>query len=326
MESGEGEGFRHVPVLATEVVRALTGPQGAAAQGTFVDCTVGGGGHAEALLAAATAISLVGIDRDPAALAAARRRLERFGGRYRLLHRRFGQLAAVLEEVGARKVRGVLYDLGVSSPHLDDPGRGFSFRSEGPLDMRMDPTQALTAADVVNTSTEAELASLIARWGEERHARRIARAIVHRRARRPFASTTDLAEVVVGAIPAAARRSGPHPARRTFQALRIEVNDELKELEASLPQAIEALDPGGRIAVISYHSLEDRIVKRTFADGAAGCTCPRDLPVCVCGARARLRVITRRPIRPGPEELEANPRSSSARLRVAERLGQPGAA
>jgi 16S rRNA (cytosine1402-N4)-methyltransferase len=184
----------------------------------------------------------------------------------------------------------------------------------------MDPAQALTAADVVNRYPEAELASVLSRWGEERFARRIAGAIARRRTQRPFADTADLAEVVKDAIPAATRRTGPHPARRTFQALRIEVNDELGELEATLPQAIEALRPGGRVAVISYHSLEDRLVKRTFADAAAGCRCPRDLPVCVCGARASLRVITRKPLRPGAEEIEANPRASSAMLRVAERL------
>jgi 16S rRNA (cytosine1402-N4)-methyltransferase len=316
----EGPPFHHVPVLAAEVVQELMPALEAAPEGTLVDCTVGGGGHAEALLAAAPGASLVGLDRDPEALAAAAARLARFGDRVVLAHRRFGELAAVLAEVGARDVRGVLYDLGVSSPHLDQPARGFGFRSGGPLDMRMDPAQALTAADVVNGYPEPALASVLSRWGEERFARRIAGAIVRRRLERPFADTADLAEVVKEAIPAATRRTGPHPARRTFQALRIEVNNELGELEATLPQAIEALQPGGRVAVISYHSLEDRLVKRTFADAAAGCRCPRDLPVCVCGARAVLRVITRKPLRPGPEELEGNPRASSAMLRVAERL------
>jgi 16S rRNA (cytosine1402-N4)-methyltransferase len=297
----EGAPFHHVPVLAAEVVRELAPALTGAPAGTLVDCTLGGGGHAEALLAALPGASLVGLDRDPEAL--------------------FGDLAAVLEEVGASDVRGILYDLGVSSPHLDHPARGFGFRSGGPLDMRMDPAQALTAADVVNTYTEAALASVLSRWGEERFARRIAGAIVRRRSQRPFDDTADLAEVVKDAIPAATRRTGPHPARRSFQALRIEVNDELGELDATLPQAIEALRPGGRIAVISYHSLEDRLVKRTFAGAAAGCRCPRDLPVCVCDAHASLRGITRKPVRPTPEELQANPRSSSAMLRVAERLG-----
>jgi len=318
-----GAPFHHVPVLAAEVVRELMPALEGAPGGTLVDCTVGGGGHAEALLAAAPGASLVGLDRDPEALAAAAGRLARFGDRVILAHRRFGELAAVLAEVGARDIRGVLYDLGVSSPHLDQPARGFGFRSGGPLDMRMDPAQALTAADVVNGYPEAALASVLSRWGEERFARRIAGAIARRRVQRPFTDTGDLAEVVKDAIPAATRRTGPHPARRTFQALRIEVNNELGELEATLPQAIEALRPGGRVAVISYHSLEDRLVKRTFADAAAGCRCPRDLPVCVCGARAVLRVVTRKPLRPAPEELEANPRASSAMLRVAERLDRP---
>ena len=328
MSEGPDEGvpFQHVPVLSPEVVALLTPAFDALPEGTLIDCTLGGGGHAEALLAAIPGSSLVGLDRDPQALAAAGRRLARFGDRVTLAHRRFGDLAAVLAEVGARDVRGILYDLGVSSPHLDHPDRGFGFRSRGPLDMRMDPTQTLTAADVVNGYTEAELASVLSRWGEERFARRIAGAIGRRRAQRPFTETTDLAEVVKDAIPAATRRTGPHPARRTFQALRIEVNDELGELQATLPQAIAALQPGGRVAAISYHSLEDRLVKRTFADAAAGCTCPRDLPVCVCGAQAELRVVTRKPIRPGPGELEANPRSSSAMLRVAERIAVAEAA
>ena len=318
--------FEHVPVLTREVVDALMPAISGPPAGTVVDCTLGGGGHAEAVLSAAPGTSLVGFDRDPEALAAARRRLARFAGRVTFVGRRFSELAEGLEEVGAGDVRAILYDLGVSSPHLDRPDRGFGYRSGGPLDMRMDPTQALTAADVVNGYPEAELASVLFRWGEERFARRVARSIVRRRAQRPFETTTDLAEVVREAIPAATRRTGGHPARRTFQALRIEVNGEVGELQSSLPQAIDALQPGGRLAVISYHSLEDRIVKRTFAAEANGCTCPRDLPVCVCGAEARLRLITRRPIRPGPEEVEANPRSASAVLRVAQRLGSEKAA
>lgn len=337
--------FEHVPVLQAEVVAALApalgvrrdaepgarGVPGAAAGGPFrpllVDCTLGGGGHAGALLGAAPDAALLGLDRDPDALAAAGSRLAAFPGRVTLMQRRFGDLAAALSSLPeGQEVRAVLYDLGVSSPHLDRAERGFGYRAEGPLDMRMDPGQALTAAGVVNSYPEADLARILATWGEERFARRIAAAIVARRARQPFATTTDLAEVVKAAIPAATRRQGPHPARRTFQALRIEVNGELAELEASLPQAIDALGPGGRVAVISYHSLEDRIVKRTFAAGAAGCRCPRDFPICVCGAQASLRLVTRKAVVPGPEELEANPRAASARLRVAERLGAQEAA
>ena len=243
-----GAPFHHVPVLAAEVVRELMPALEAAPGGTLVDCTVGGGGHAEALLAAAPGASLVGLDRDPEALAAAAGRLARFGDRVVLAHRRFGELAAVLAEVGASDIRGVLYDLGVSSPHLDQPARGFGFRSGGPLDMRMDPAQVLTAADVVNGYPEAALASVLSRWGEERFARRIAGAIARRRVQRPFADTADLAEVVKDAIPAATRRTGPHPARRTFQALRIAVNDELTQLDTALPAAWDLLAPSGRLA------------------------------------------------------------------------------
>ena len=326
----EGSPFHHLPVLVAEVVAALLpgcsggSPAAPGGQtGVFVDCTLGGGGHAEALLRAAPGIRLVGLDRDADALEAARLRLAPFADRIVLVKQRFGDLSAALAEAGAHDAQGVLYDLGVSSVHLDRAERGFSYRASGALDMRMDPSGGPSAADVVNGYPEAELASVIARFGEERFARRIAGAIVRRRGSRPFESTTDLAEVVRDAIPAATRRSGGHPARRTFQALRIEVNEELGELQASLPQAIEALVPGGRVAVISYHSLEDRITKREFAAGAAACRCPRDLPVCVCGVRAILRVVTRKPIVPAPAELQSNPRAASARLRVAERLALP---
>jgi 16S rRNA (cytosine1402-N4)-methyltransferase len=263
---------------------------------------------------------LIGLDRDDEALEAAAERLAPFGNRVRLVHRDFGQLAEVLEELDEEQLAGVLYDLGVSSPQLDRADRGFRYRGDAPLDMRMDRSQPFTAADVVNGYDERRLAGVIGRLGEERFAGRIARAIVRRRAERPFESTEDLAAVVRDAIPAATRRTGPHPARRTFQAIRIEVNGELDALAASLPAAIDALRPGGRVAVISYHSLEDRIVKRTFAEGAKGCTCPPDLPVCVCGRQAALRVLTRRPVRPAEQEIEDNPRADSARLRVAERL------
>lgn len=301
------------------------------AGGVLVDCTLGGGGHAEALLAAAPQACLVGLDRDSSARDAAAATLAPFGGRVTLVGRSFRELGDVLaglrpETDRAGGIAAVLYDLGVSSAHLDQPDRGFGFRLDGPLDMRMDRSQAFTAADIVNTYSAGDLSRVLARWGEERFAGRIAGAIVRRRAQRPFESTADLADVVRAAIPAATRRSGPHPARRTFQALRIEVNDEIGQLEASLPQAIAALEPGGRVAVISYHSLEDRFVKRTFVAGAQGCRCPRDLPVCVCGAHADLRILNRKGVTASPEELAENPRSSSARLRVAERLAPAEAA
>lgn len=312
--------FEHSPVLAREVVEWLSPALGPGL--TVADCTLGGAGHAAALLEAVDGLRLIGLDRDEEAIEAATERLRPFGHRVRLVRRDFARLAEVLEELDAEPLAGILYDLGVSSPQLDHAERGFRYRGDAPLDMRMDRSQPLSAADVVNGYEERRLAGVIRRLGEERFAGRIARAIVRRRADRLFSSTEDLAAVVRDAIPAATRRTGPHPARRTFQAIRIEVNGELEALEATLPAAIGALRPGGRVAAIAYHSLEDRIVKRTFADAARGCRCPPDLPVCVCGREAVLRVLTKRPVRPGDEEVASNPRADSARLRVAERLGE----
>lgn len=317
------EEFQHDPVLPAEVLRWLSPALGPGL--TLVDCTVGGAGHATALLRAVDGLRLIGLDRDEAALAAATERLRPFGDRVRLVRSDFSALTDVLERLDVEAPGGVLYDLGVSSPQLDHAERGFRYRSDAPLDMRMDRSQPLTAADVVNGYEERRLARVIGTLGEERFAGRIARAIVRRRAERPFSGTEDLAAVVRDAIPAATRRTGPHPARRTFQAIRIEVNGELDALRTSLPAAIEALRPTGRVAVISYHSLEDRIVKRTFVDAARGCRCPPDVPVCVCGRTPEVRLLTRRPVRPGPEEVAANPRADSARLRVAEKLA-PGEA
>lgn len=283
-----------------------------------MDATLGRGGHARAVLAAAPAAQLVGIDRDPDALAASRTLLAAHEERIRLVRGDFKDIEALLERLGIEEVRGVLFDLGVSSPQLDEAGRGFGYRADGPLDMRMDTDQRLSADDVVNRYPEAELERVIRRFGEERFARRIARAIV---ASRPVSGTHALAQIVKGAIPAATRRTGGHPARRTFQAIRIEVNDELGALRRALPAAIDRMEPGGRIVAISYHSLEDRIVKTTFAEEARGCICPPDFPVCRCGASARVRVLTRRPVRPPEEEVERNPRAGSAKLRAAERLG-----
>jgi 16S rRNA (cytosine1402-N4)-methyltransferase len=311
----------HEPVLAAEVAGVLVPVL--AGGGVLLDATVGLGGHAHRLLLGAPRATLIGIDRDPYALAQARARLAGLGQRVELVRGEFAQLAAVLERLGSAPLRGVLFDLGVSSPQLDRPERGFSFRHDGPLDMRMDPSRQLTAEHVVNHYEEAELARVIARYGEERYARRIARAIVRNR---PILSTGRLAEVVAEVIPQPSRRGARiHPARRTFQALRIEVNDELGQLEQALPAALERLEPGGRICVISYHSLEDRIVKRTFARAARGCICPPDLPMCSCGARATLRLLTRRAVRPSEAEVAANPRASAARLRSAEKLDEGAA-
>ncbi|MGH2733618.1 MAG: 16S rRNA (cytosine(1402)-N(4))-methyltransferase RsmH [Actinomycetota bacterium] len=311
----------HVPVLLAEVKSWLM--PALAEGGVLVDCTVGGGGHAEALLDSSPRLRLVGIDRDPEALEVTERRLRGFGGRVVLVRRGFAKLSMVIEELGMGSVQGVLYDLGVSSLQLERPERGFRYRDPSPLDMRMDRSEPLSAADVVNGYSEDRLAKLLADFGEERFAARIARAIVRRRERQPFLGGEDLASVIIEAIPAATRRRGPHPARRTFQALRIEVNQELDQLRASLPQATESLAPAGRLAVISYHSLEDRIVKRALAEEARGCRCPVSFPICVCGAQARLRLLTARPTLPTPAEVGTNPRSRSARLRVAERLAPP---
>jgi 16S rRNA (cytosine1402-N4)-methyltransferase len=305
----------HDPVLVERMLDLLV--PALERGGVVVDATLGRGGHARRLLDAAPGIELVGIDRDPAAVDAARAVLAPHSRRVRIVRDNFARLPSVLERLGIPSVRGVLFDLGVSSPQLDEADRGFSFRHDGPLDMRMDPSGQVSAHDVVNVYPEPDLARVIRRYGEERCAHRIARRIV---SRRPLLSTADLAAVVKDAIPAPARRSGGHPARRTFQAIRIEVNDELGALESGLPAALDVLEPGGRIAVISYHSLEDRIVKRFFADEARGCICPPDFPVCRCGAAARLRVLTRRPLRPSQEEVDRNPRASAAKLRAAERI------
>ncbi len=305
----------HQPVLADQVVELLL--PALEHGGVVVDATLGRGGHAARILEAAPRASLIGIDRDPVALESSRANLAAFSDRVRFASDNFSQLASVLERLRVASVRGVLFDLGVSSPQLDEPGRGFSFRAAGPLDMRMDPLRPLSADTVVNDYEEQELARVIQRYGEERFARRIARAIVRAR---PLTDTSSLAEVIRDAIPAATRRTGPHPARRTFQAIRIEVNDELGSLETALPAAVDALEPGGRMVVLSYHSLEDRIVKRYFIEEASGCVCPPTFPVCTCGAEARVRILTRRPIKPPAEELERNARASAAKLRAAERV------
>jgi 16S rRNA (cytosine1402-N4)-methyltransferase len=305
----------HRPVLAGTVVDLLLPAVGGG--GVFVDGTLGRAGHALRILESAPRVHLVGIDRDPEALEACRTHLAVHAGRVTLVRDDFENLAAVLERLGIEAARGVLLDLGVSSPQLDAADRGFSYRSDGPLDMRMDPGQRLSARDVVNGYEQRDLARVISRYGEERFASRVARAIV---AHRPIERTSELAEIVRDAIPAATRRTGGHPAKRTFQALRIEVNGEITRLEGVLPQTVDVLDPGGRVIVISYHSLEDRTVKRFFNEQARGCTCPPDFPVCTCGAEATVKVINRRPITPTEDEMTDNPRARSAKLRAAERL------
>jgi 16S rRNA (cytosine1402-N4)-methyltransferase len=299
--------------MVDEVVGLLS----AAPPGVVLDATVGGAGHARAVLEAAPHLSILGIDQDPDAVAAARDALQGYGPRATVVHARFDSLTGTLDGLGVDRLSGALFDLGVSSPQLDRAERGFSYRSDAPLDMRMDPGRPTTAADVVNGWREADLARLFQVNGEPRFGRRIARAVV---AARPIRMTADLAETVRGAIPAAARRTGGHPARRVFQAVRIAVNEELDILPAAIDAALDRLKPGGRCVVLSYHSGEDRIVKDRFAFAATGgCECPPGLP-CVCGAQPTVRLLNRRAGRPAAAEIAANRRAESARLRAAERL------
>jgi 16S rRNA (cytosine1402-N4)-methyltransferase len=301
------QSFEHIPVLRDEVISVFA-PVPA---GVLVDATVGGGGHSAALLAARADIRVVGLDRDEVALAAAAERLAPFGERVTLVHAPFSSL----DDATAGSLSGVLFDLGVSSPQLDHSERGFSYRADAPIDMRMDQSIGHTAAHMVNELPEAALAALFRENGEGRLSGRIARAVV---SARPLTSTVQLADVVAAAVPAAVRRKG-HPAKRVFQALRIAVNDELGQLEIALPVALERLEVGGRCAVISYHSGEDRLTKQTFARAATGgCTCPPDLP-CVCGAVVRHQLVFRGARRPRAEEIAVNRRAESARLRVIER-------
>ena len=308
----------HQPVLLTSVIEALQ-PQ---AGGIYVDGTVGAGGHAAAILRASAPDGvLFGIDQDKSALQIATRRLAEFGDRVHLLHSNFDQLSQIAKQYQIPPATGILLDLGISSMQVDRPDRGFSFQADGPLDMRMDDTAGETAADLVNHLPESELADLIYQYGEERRSRRIARAIVRAR---PIWRTADLARIVAEAT-AATRRTGKrqrrakiHPATRTFQALRIAVNDELNAVKRFLPQAIDLLKPGGRLAVISFHSLEDRIVKHYFRQEAQDCICPPEQPVCTCKHKATIRIITKRPIMPSSAELDGNPRARSAKLRVVE--------
>ena len=311
------EEFRHETVLLRESVEGILGDP----DGIYVDCTLGGGGHSAALADRLSPSGcLVGIDQDPAALQAGRLRLTGVRPTVHVVQGNFREIGAVLDQLGIGQVDGILFDLGVSSHQIDLPQRGFSYMNNGPLDMRMNPEQSLTAQEIVNTYPEKELARVIFEYGEERWARRIAKFIVEARRNRPLTTTFELVELIAAAIPAAARRQGPHPAKRTFQAIRIEVNGELSILPAALRTAIDRLKPGGKIGVISFHSLEDRIVKNTFAALLGHCVCPPKAPVCICNPRATLR-LPGKPIAPSLAEVEANPRSRSAKLRIAEKVG-----
>ncbi len=311
----------HIPVMADRVV-ALLAPALSQPGAVVVDGTVGMGGHAAALLAACPDAHLVGIDRDADALALAADRLEPYADRITLVQAVYDQVAAVLTRLGRAHVHGVLLDLGVSSYQLDTSARGFAYAADAPLDMRMDASTEITAADVLNTYSGADLARVLSRYGEERFARRIAVAIVRERQREPFTTSERLVALLRSTVPAASQRSGGHPAKRTFQALRIEVNDELAVLEAALPAAVNALAVSGRVVVLAYHSLEDRLVKQALARGAASRT-PVDLPVELPGHAPVLRLLTRGAERPNEQECQVNPRAASARLRAAERIA-PG--
>ncbi|MDD4237413.1 MAG: 16S rRNA (cytosine(1402)-N(4))-methyltransferase RsmH [Desulfotomaculaceae bacterium] len=309
--------FCHLPVLAAEVVQGLKLKSG----GVYVDCTLGGGGHSELILKGTGPDGcLVALDQDPEALVAAEKRLTPYKPRVIFVRSNFSRLAEVLDDLGISALDGVLFDLGTSSYQLDNPARGFSYQHDAPLDMRMDPQREITARMLVNHMTVAELTEVIRKYGEERWASRIAEFICEERKHRPIETTGALVEVIKKAIPAGARREGPHPAKRTFQALRIAVNGELEILKASVKSAVLALKPGGRVCVITFHSLEDRIIKDLFRELASPCTCPRDFPVCVCGGKKVLQIVTARPVPPSEEELAVNPRARSAKLRIGEKV------
>lgn len=316
-ESTTSQSFSHKPVLLWETIEGLN----IRPDGVYVDCTAGGAGHSYEIAKRLTGGGrLVAIDRDADAVAAARERLRVFGESVTVVRENFVNLGQILEKLGIDQADGVLMDLGVSSFQLDTAERGFSYNADAPLDMRMDRDNPLDARTVVNSYPEEALFRIIRDYGEERFARRIAARIAESRASAPIETTGELARIVKEAIPAAARQDGPHPAKRTFQAIRIEVNSELDVIAPAIDSAVAALAPGGRLAVITFHSLEDRIVKQAYQSYAQGCTCPRDFPVCVCGRHPLLKAVNRKPVVAGAAELEENPRARSAKLRIAEKL------
>lgn len=312
----QGQTYSHRPVLLDECIEGLRIRPG----GLYLDGTLGRAGHSREIARRLDTGRLVCIDRDQAALDAAQNRLAGCLDKVELIHGNFGDLAELLDGRGLGPFDGMLFDLGVSSPQLDDPERGFSYMHDAPLDMRMDRSEALTAAIVVNEWPQEELKRILWQYGEERYAPQIAGAIARRRADKPIGTTLELVEVIRGAMPAQALREKQHPAKRSFQAIRIAVNDELAAVDRMLQAAVPRLSPGGRLAVISFHSLEDRIVKNALAAFARGCTCPPDFPVCVCGKTPQVRLVNRKPILSGEAELNENPRTRSAKLRLAEKL------
>ena len=307
--------FTHKPVLLDECIESLN----IRPDGIYVDGTLGRAGHSREIASRLTTGRLVCLDRDMAAIEAAQERLKPWMDRVTLVHTNFSEVGSVLKELGIPGVDGMLFDLGVSSPQLDDASRGFSYMQDAPLDMRMDASAPLSAYEVVNSWSYEELRRILYDFGEERYAPAIAKHIVQHREGTPIRTTLELVDVIKGAMPPAALREKQHPAKRSFQAIRIAVNGELDALPPMLSDGVAALNPGGRLAVITFHSLEDRIVKRAMQDMAKGCTCPPEFPVCVCGKKPRIKILTRKPIVSGEAELEENPRARSAKLRVAEK-------
>lgn len=308
--------FSHRSVLLDECIEALA----IRPDGIYLDGTLGGAGHSLEIAKRLTTGRLIGVDRDEVALAAARERLAPYADRVTPVHSNFRALTGILDGLGIAGVDGMLFDLGVSSPQLDDAERGFSYMADAPLDMRMDRTDRFSAFELVNEWPESELRRILYDYGEERYAPRIAQAIVRARQEKPIETTFALVDLIRGAMPPQALREKQHPAKRSFQAIRIAVNDELGAVEELMQTAIGRLNPGGRLAVITFHSLEDRIVKSTMAQAAKGCTCPPEFPVCVCGRKPQVRLVTRKPITAGERELAENPRARSAKLRVCEKL------
>ena len=314
--STENQVFSHRSVLLDECIEALA----IKPEGIYIDGTAGGGGHSFEIAKHLDGGKLIAIDQDEAAIAAAGKRLEIYGERAQVVRSNFSEIAEVCDRLGIDGIDGLLLDLGVSSYQLDTAERGFSYNADAPLDMRMDKRRTLSAYEVVNTYSEAELKRILFEYGEERYSGLIAAAIVRERQRGPIETTLALSDLIRSAIPAHAREGGHHPAKRSFQAIRIEVNGELDVIEPAIRAAVARLNKGGRVAIITFHSLEDRIVKQTFASLAQGCTCPKDFPICVCGNKPTVKIVTRKPILPSKTELEENPRSRSAKLRVAEKL------
>ena len=308
--------FRHASVLLDESIEALN----IRPEGIYLDGTLGGAGHSLEIVKRLTTGRLIGVDRDPAALEAAKQRLAEYMDRVTLVHSNFRDLDAILDDLRIEAVDGMLFDLGVSSPQLDDGSRGFSYMTDAPLDMRMDPGDSLTAREIVNTWPREELRRILFEYGEERYAPLIAAAIVRRREQEPIETTLELVDAIRSAMPPQALREKQHPAKRSFQAIRIAVNDELSSVSDAMRCAIARLKPGGRLAVITFHSLEDRIVKNAMQAAARGCTCPPEFPVCVCGKKPQIKIITKKPILPDERKLEENPRARSAKLRAAEKL------